>query len=129
MSTPIIREPRWACFYGNAGRLGRIFRSARAAFRWPSWGLLGVTILLVISLFISHRRGRYDITRILSFTANIIITVAMIASLIFSGPRHPEAFRNAAGAAALRVYSVGYKRDCFRTVVLEARCGRPHGSR
>ncbi len=93
MSTPIIREPRWPAFMAMLAASGVYFALPEPLSVGPSWGLLGVTILLVISLFISHRRGRYDITRILSFTANIIITVAMIASLIFlvqGIPKHSE---------------------------------------
>jgi uncharacterized membrane protein len=59
----------------------------------PSWGLFGIIALLLIPIVISHRRGRFDITRILSLTANVFITVAMIASLIFlvqGIPKHTE---------------------------------------
>jgi hypothetical protein len=42
---------------------------------------------------VSYRRGRYDLTRILTFIANGAITIAMIASLIFliqGIPQHRE---------------------------------------
>jgi hypothetical protein len=48
----------------------------------PSWLLLAVVVLLLIPMVVSDRRGHHSVTRVLTFTANIIITAAMIASLI-----------------------------------------------
>jgi hypothetical protein len=49
----------------------------------PGWLLLAMIFVLLIPLTVSYHRGRYDVTRILTFTANGAMTVAMIASLIF----------------------------------------------
>jgi uncharacterized membrane protein len=49
----------------------------------PSWLLLAVILVLLVPLAVSYRRGRHDVARILTFTANGVITLAMIASLIF----------------------------------------------
>jgi hypothetical protein len=59
----------------------------------PSWLLLAVIFVLLIPIVVSYRRGRYDLTRILIFSANGAITIAMIASLIFliqGIPQHRE---------------------------------------
>ena len=83
----------------------------------PSWALLAIIVLLVIPMVISDRRGDHQVTRILTFTANGIITVAMIASLIFlvqGIPRHaeaPTALLRSAGAlwvANILVFALWY---------------------
>lgn len=48
----------------------------------PSWLLLAVVAILLIPIAVSHRRGHYNVTRILTFGANGVITLAMIASLV-----------------------------------------------
>lgn len=60
----------------------------------PSWLLLMIIVLLMIPIVITDRRGKHKITRKLTFVANGIITIAMIASLILlvqGVPRHLEA--------------------------------------
>ncbi|HXX28598.1 MAG TPA: hypothetical protein VEI99_09020 [Terriglobales bacterium] len=60
----------------------------------PTWLLLAIITLLLIPIGIAARRGDYRVTRLLTFLANGIITVAMIASLILlvrGIPRHLEA--------------------------------------
>jgi len=49
----------------------------------PGWLLLAVIFVLMIPIVITNRRGYFKITRILTFAALGLITVAMIASLIF----------------------------------------------
>jgi len=59
----------------------------------PSWGLLAVIAVLMVPIVISDRRGDHKVTRALTFTANGIITLAMIASLVYlvqSIPAHSE---------------------------------------
>ena len=48
----------------------------------PSWGLFAIIAFLMIPIVISNFRGDHHITRVLTFAANGVITVAMIASLI-----------------------------------------------
>jgi uncharacterized membrane protein len=48
----------------------------------PSWLLLAIVVLLLIPILMTDRYGHYKATRILTITANGIITIAMIASLI-----------------------------------------------
>lgn len=59
----------------------------------PSWLLLAIIVLLLIPIVISARLGNYRVTRILTFIANVFITVGMIASLVFlvrGIPQHLE---------------------------------------
>jgi len=49
----------------------------------PSWLLRAVIFVLLIPIVITHRRGHFKITRMLTFAALALITVALIASLIF----------------------------------------------
>ena len=44
---------------------------------------MAVIFVLMIPMVVSYHRGRYDVTRILTFGALGLITIAMIASLIF----------------------------------------------
>jgi hypothetical protein len=56
--------------------------------------LLSVIVLLLIPIVVSDRRGHHNVTRILTPAANLIITIAMIASLIHLAtgiPQHLEA--------------------------------------
>ncbi len=59
----------------------------------PSWLLLAVMFVLMIPIVISNRRGDIQVTRTLTFAALGLITLAMIASLIFlvqGIPQHRE---------------------------------------
>ena len=49
----------------------------------PGWLLLAVIFVLTIPLLISNHRGQFNIARILTFTMNGAITMAMIGSLAF----------------------------------------------
>jgi hypothetical protein len=49
----------------------------------PSWLLSAIIVALVIPLVASYRSGRHNVARLLTFTANGAITLAMIASLAF----------------------------------------------
>jgi hypothetical protein len=49
----------------------------------PSWLLLVVIFVLMIPIVITNRRGYFKITRMLTFAALALITVALIAALIF----------------------------------------------
>jgi uncharacterized membrane protein len=48
----------------------------------PSWLLLAVILILMMPIVVSYRRGHHNVTRILTYTANGAITIAMIASLV-----------------------------------------------
>jgi uncharacterized membrane protein len=49
----------------------------------PGWLLLAVIFALMIPIVITHSRGYLKITRSLTFAALALITMAMIASLVF----------------------------------------------
>lgn len=83
----------------------------------PGWLLFAIIVLLMIPIVISNRRGDYKVTRALTLTANIIITLAMIASLVrlISGiPEHletPKALLRSAGAlwvANILIFALWY---------------------
>ena len=59
----------------------------------PSWGLLAIMLVLLTGMTVAYRRGRYDISRILTFVASGLITLALIIALIFliqGIPQHRE---------------------------------------
>jgi hypothetical protein len=65
--------------------------------------LLAITVVLIIPLVVSVRRKRYDVSRVLTFTANGVITMAMIASLAFliqGIPKHLESPQSLLRSAA-----------------------------
>ena len=89
----IIREPRWPAFVAMVAAGGVYWALPEPLSLGPGWLLMAVLFVLMVPLVISHRRGRYDIARILSFTANGAITLAMIISLgylILGIPQHRE---------------------------------------
>jgi uncharacterized membrane protein len=83
MAKPIIREPRWPAFVAMLAASGVYWALPEPLSVGPSWLLLVVIFLLLIPTVVSYHRGRFDITRILTFTANGLITLAMIVSLGF----------------------------------------------
>jgi hypothetical protein len=104
MSSPIIREPRWPAFVAMLAAAGVYWALPEPLSVGPGWLLLVIIFLLLIPTVVSYHRGRYNVTRILTFTANGAITLAMIASLIFliqGIPLHrepPTAMLRSAGA-------------------------------
>jgi len=93
MTKKIEREPRWHAFVAMIAAGSLYLALPEPMSIGPSWGLLAIIFLLMIPLVVSWRRGDYDITKILTFVANGIITGAMVASLavlIYGIPRHLE---------------------------------------
>jgi uncharacterized membrane protein len=104
MTKPIKREPRWPAFVAMLAASGVYFALPEPLSVGPSWGLLGIIAILMIPIVISNRKGRYDISRILTLTANLLITLAMIASLIFliqGIPKHAEAPKDLLRSASI----------------------------
>jgi uncharacterized membrane protein len=94
MSSQIAREPRWPAFVAMLAAAGVYLALPEPLSLGPSWLLLVIIALLLIPIVVSHRRGLYRATRILTFTANAIITIAMIVALIHlvrGIPQHLEA--------------------------------------
>jgi hypothetical protein len=104
MSHPTIREPRWPAFVAMLAAAGVYLALPEPLSLGPSWSLLVIIVLLLIPIFVSDRYGHYKMTRILTFTANGIITISMIASLallVRGIPEHletPKALLRSAGA-------------------------------
>jgi hypothetical protein len=93
MSKQLLRQPRWPAFIAMLAAGGVYLALPEPLSLGPSWGLLALLAVLMIPIVVSDRRGDHQITRILTFTANGIITFAMIASLahlIYGIPRHLE---------------------------------------
>ncbi|HEY2457935.1 MAG TPA: hypothetical protein VGI13_11595 [Candidatus Acidoferrum sp.] len=93
MSKQILREPRWPAFIAMIAAGGVYLALPEPLSLGPSWGLLAILAVLMIPIVVSDRRGDHKITRILTFTANGLITFAMIASLahlVYGIPRHLE---------------------------------------
>jgi hypothetical protein len=82
MSSKIIREPRWPAFVAMLATSCMYLALPEPFSVGPSWLLLAIIFALMVPIVMSHRRERYDLTRILTLTANGVITVAVIASLI-----------------------------------------------
>jgi len=94
-SQPVrLREPRWPAFIAMLAAAGVYLALPEPLSVGPGWGLLVVILILMVPIVVSDRRGDHKITRALTFTANAIITLAMIASLIHlvkGIPEHAEA--------------------------------------
>jgi len=93
MTKPIAREPRWPAFIAMLAASGVYLALPEPLSLGPSWLLLAVMVLLMIPMVISHRRGDFRVTRVLTFTANGLITLSMIASLVLlvqGIPKHLE---------------------------------------
>jgi hypothetical protein len=117
MSSQIVREPRWPAFVAMLAAAGVYLALPEPLSLGPSWLLFVIIALLLIPIVVSDRRGHHNVTRILTFTANGIITIAMIASLIHlvqGIPQHletPKALLRSASAlwiANIMVFALWY---------------------
>jgi hypothetical protein len=93
MSIEIVREPRWPAFVAMLAAGGVCLALPEPLSVGPSWLLLAVLFLLMIPITVTYRWGRLDVTRVLVFIANGVITVALIAALAFliqGLPQHRE---------------------------------------
>lgn len=104
MTNTTRREPRWPAFVAMLAASGVYFALPEPLSVGPSWGLLGIITILMVPIVISSRKGRFNISRILTLTANVLITLAMIASLIFliqGIPKHAEAPKDLLRSASI----------------------------
>jgi hypothetical protein len=93
MNRQVLREPRWPAFVAMLAAAGVYWALPEPLSVGPSWLLLIITVLLLIPIVISVRRGDHRVTRFLTLVANSLITAAMIASLILlvqGIPQHLE---------------------------------------
>ena len=104
MNHPTVGEPRWPAFVAMLAAAGVYLALPEPLSLGPSWLLLVIIVLLLIPILMTYRYGHYKATRILTLTANCIITFAMIASLVLlvrGIPGHletPKAMLRSAGA-------------------------------
>jgi hypothetical protein len=82
MSPQRLREPRWPAFIAMLAASGVYLALPEPFSVGPGWGLLAFIAVLMIPIVVSDRRGSHHITRALTFAANGVITLAMIASLV-----------------------------------------------
>jgi uncharacterized membrane protein len=92
-TTKIIPEPRWTAFVAMLAAGCVYWALPEPLSVGPSWGLAAVLLVLLIPIVVTYHRGVYRISRILTLLANAVITLAMIASLVFliqGIPQHRE---------------------------------------
>lgn len=77
------REPRWPAFLAMLSAAGVFWALPEPLSVGPGWLLLAIIFVLLIPIVITHSRGYLRIARMLTFAALGLITLAMIASLIF----------------------------------------------
>ncbi len=138
MSRQIVREPRWPAVVAMLAAGCLYWSLPEPLSVGPGWLLLAVIFVLTIPLLISNHRGEFNIARILTFTMNALITLAMIASLAFliqGLPHHrntPQALLRAAVAlwvTNVLVFALWYwKLDGGGPLMREGRRGRLESS-
>ncbi len=81
MKTPKIREPRWPAFVamGADGLLHYALPERLSV--GPRWLLFAIIFVLLVPIAFTYHSGRYNITRILTFVALGVLTLALIGSL------------------------------------------------
>jgi Protein of unknown function (DUF1345) len=82
MNRQLLREPRWPAFIAMLAASGVYLALPEPFSIGPSWLLLAIILVLMVPMVISDRRGDHHITRALTFAANALITLALIASLV-----------------------------------------------
>ena len=133
-----MREPRWPAVVAMLAA-GCVYWSLPEPLSvGPGWLLLAVIFVLTIPLLISNHRGQFNIARILTFTMNGAITMAMIGSLAFlihGIPQHrdpPQTLLRAATAlwfTNVLVFALWYwKLDAGGPLMREGRRGRLESS-
>jgi hypothetical protein len=90
MTQSQIREPRWPAFLAMLSAAGVFWALPEPLSVGPGWLLLAVIFVLMIPIVITNHRGYFQVTRMLTFAALALITLAMIASLIFLVHGIPE---------------------------------------
>src|ERR1700733_125656 len=138
MTNAMEREPRWPAFVARRAAACLYLALPEPLSLGPSWSLLAIIFVLMIPMVVSSHRRRYDVARVLTFTANGVITLAMIASLailILGITRHtqsPQALLRSATAlwfTNVLVFALWYwKLDAGGPLMREGRRGRLESS-
>ena len=88
-----IHQPRWPAFVAMLAAAFVYLALPEPLSIGPSWLLLAITMVLLVPIVATYRRGHYHLSRALTFVANGVITVGLIGSLIFliqGLPQHRE---------------------------------------
>jgi Protein of unknown function (DUF1345) len=83
MSRDAAVEPRWPAIVAMLAAAFLYLALPEPLSLGPSWLLLVAVVVLVIPAIAAHRRGHHNVSHALTFIANVVITAALIASLIF----------------------------------------------
>jgi hypothetical protein len=83
MSRDENHEPRWPVLVAMVAAAFLYLALPEPLSLGPSWLLLAIVLVLLIPIVTTYRRGQYNVARSLTFIANGVITVALVASLIF----------------------------------------------
>ena len=138
MSRDENHEPRWPALIAMVAAAFLYLALPEPLSLGPSWLLLAVILVLLIPIVTTYRRGQYNVARSLAFIANGLITVALVASLIFlirGLPQHresPRALLRSAGAlwvTNILVFALWYwKLDAGGPLARDNRHGRLESS-
>lgn len=93
MTPAANREPRWPAWVAMVAAGFLYLALPERLSVGPGWGLLLIVAVLMVPIVFSNWRGHDHVTRPLTFTANGIITLALVVSLgilIYGLPRHLE---------------------------------------
>lgn len=77
-------EPRWPAAIAVVA-IGGLFAALPSSlvFAGSRWLILAIVLVLIVPTIISHRIGHHFFNQILGYILNSVVTVAMIASLVF----------------------------------------------
>ncbi|MGC2110329.1 MAG: hypothetical protein WA655_12485 [Candidatus Korobacteraceae bacterium] len=76
-----LREPIWPAFVAMLADALIHFALPQRLSVGPRWLVFAVILVLLVPIVFTHRVGRHDITKILTFVALGVITLALIGSL------------------------------------------------
>jgi hypothetical protein len=93
-SREAVFEPRWPALVAMLAAAFIYLAMPEPLSLGPSWLLMAIIPVLLIPALAAHHRGHQRVSHALTFIANVAITIALIASLIFlirGLPEHREA--------------------------------------
>jgi hypothetical protein len=82
-------EPRWPAFVAGVG-VGFLYYALPEKLTYgPGWLLLAITLLLLIPALLSYRFGRPQLNDVFGYASLIVITLALVSSLVLLITRLP----------------------------------------
>ncbi|MFN2529771.1 MAG: DUF1345 domain-containing protein [Pyrinomonadaceae bacterium] len=131
-------EPRWPALIAILA-VGGLYLALPANLTFgPRWLFPGTVMGLLVPTVISHRAGKHNLNKIFGFTVTIVVTAAMIASvvlLIKALPAHQESPTDLLISAAslwftnILVFALWYWRlDAGGPHRRDSRAGHPEGA-